>query len=310
MQVYPDLDVSGKAGSTSQGVFMGAVSALPTPSSLAGGVVFNTTDNKHYYSNGSAWSVLDIVAGKDSDGATFSTKYATKTELNNGLTGKQNTLTFDSAPTSGSTNPVTSGGVFSAINTVSEAVEDKMDKMTVDSVPTSGSNNLVTSGGVYTAINNSSGSSWEVLWEDSTGLSNISLSSSLRSTLMSYTMLKFELKGSTSVSSNKGNDSSSISIFGSMNTLKPTTASITASSTKYPHIYWVIGSIFTMRVNSSSYAPDGLMITAEKYSNTAGKDYSAGVYPDYIFVRELPYAASEILSEKTSHPIIRILGQK
>lgn len=31
------------------------------------------------------------------------------------LAGKQNTLTFDSSPTSGSTNPVTSGGVFSSL---------------------------------------------------------------------------------------------------------------------------------------------------------------------------------------------------
>ena len=33
-------------------------------------------------------------------------------------------------------------------------VDGKMDEMTVDSAPTSGSSNLVTSGGVYTAINN------------------------------------------------------------------------------------------------------------------------------------------------------------
>ena len=84
-------------------------------------------------------------ATNDGAGNKIVDTYATKTELNNGLSGKQNTLTFDSAPTSGSTNPVTSGGVFSAINTVSEAVEDKMDKMTVDSAPTSGSGNLVTS---------------------------------------------------------------------------------------------------------------------------------------------------------------------
>ena len=39
------------------------------------------------------------------------------------LSNKQNTLTFDSTPTSGSTNPVTSGGVYTALN-------EKVDKVT------------------------------------------------------------------------------------------------------------------------------------------------------------------------------------
>ena len=46
---------------------------------------------------------------------TFLTKlkstFATKTEVNQ----KQDKLTFDSTPTSGSTNPVTSGGVYDAL---------------------------------------------------------------------------------------------------------------------------------------------------------------------------------------------------
>ena len=37
--------------------------------------------------------------------------FATKTEVNQ----KQDKLTFDSTPTSGSTNPVTSGGVYDAL---------------------------------------------------------------------------------------------------------------------------------------------------------------------------------------------------
>ena len=36
-------------------------------------------------------------------------------EMNSALAGKQNTLTFDSTPTVGSTNPVTSGGIATAI---------------------------------------------------------------------------------------------------------------------------------------------------------------------------------------------------
>lgn len=38
------------------------------------------------------------------------------TEMNNALAGKQNTLTFDTTPTTGSTNPVTSGGIATAIS--------------------------------------------------------------------------------------------------------------------------------------------------------------------------------------------------
>lgn len=37
-------------------------------------------------------------------------------EMNTALAGKQNTLTFDTTPTTGSTNPVTSGGIATAIS--------------------------------------------------------------------------------------------------------------------------------------------------------------------------------------------------
>lgn len=58
---------------------------------------------------------------------------------------KQNTLTFDTEPTSESTNPVTSGGVHAAL-------ADKQDNLTFDAAPTSGSSNPVTSGGIHTAL--------------------------------------------------------------------------------------------------------------------------------------------------------------
>jgi hypothetical protein len=61
------------------------------------------------------------------------------------INGKQATLTFDSTPTSSSTNPVTSGGVYTALGT-------KQATLTFDSTPTSSSSNPVTSGGVYTAL--------------------------------------------------------------------------------------------------------------------------------------------------------------
>ena len=54
-------------------------------------------------------------------------------------------LTFDSTPTAGSTNPVTSGGVKTAL-------DGKQSTLTFDSTPTAGSTNPVTSGGVANAI--------------------------------------------------------------------------------------------------------------------------------------------------------------
>ena len=54
-------------------------------------------------------------------------------------------ITVDPAPTSGSTNAVSSGGVYTAL-------QGKQDTLTIDSTPASGSTNPVTSGGVYTAL--------------------------------------------------------------------------------------------------------------------------------------------------------------
>lgn len=65
--------------------------------------------------------------------------YATTTQLNSGLAGKQNTLTFDSTPTEGSMNPVTSGGIYSAFETaVSGMYKYKGSVATVQDLPSSG----------------------------------------------------------------------------------------------------------------------------------------------------------------------------
>lgn len=89
------------------------------------------------------------------------------------LAAKQDALTFDSAPTAGSTNPVTSGGVKAALDSKSNLVgqtislvingqEIEIEPSDVpnliralsnpDTTPTASSNNLVTSGGVKTAL--------------------------------------------------------------------------------------------------------------------------------------------------------------
>lgn len=59
--------------------------------------------------------------------------------------GKQNALTFDTAPTAGSTNPVTSGGVKAAL-------DDVQSGLVLDDTPTANSSNLVKSGGVKSAL--------------------------------------------------------------------------------------------------------------------------------------------------------------
>lgn len=57
----------------------------------------------------------------------------------------QRKLTFDNTPTAGSTNPVTSNGIKSAL-------DQKQGTLTFDSTPTASSTNPVTSGGVKTAV--------------------------------------------------------------------------------------------------------------------------------------------------------------
>ena len=95
------------------------------------------------------------------------------------VSGKQDRLTFDDAPLSGSTNPVTSGGIYNALQNVSvqtdavptqgsskavqsggvyTALQGKQNTLTFDSTPTQGSSNPVTSGGVFDAIQASGGS--------------------------------------------------------------------------------------------------------------------------------------------------------
>lgn len=65
------------------------------------------------------------------------------TALQSAMSGKQDKLTFDDAPTSGSSNPVTSNGIYEALSGAS---------IQTDAVPTAGSTKAVQSGGVYDAL--------------------------------------------------------------------------------------------------------------------------------------------------------------
>lgn len=52
----------------------------------------------------------------------------TKTEVDAALANKQNTLTFDDTPTQGSSNPVTSGGVYDAMSGAGMIVDDALSE--------------------------------------------------------------------------------------------------------------------------------------------------------------------------------------
>ena len=71
-------------------------------------------------------------------------KAITTTDISN-WNGKQNALTFDSTPTAGSNNPVTSAGIKAYVDNATPTI-------TMDDTPTSGSSNPVKSSGIYNAL--------------------------------------------------------------------------------------------------------------------------------------------------------------
>lgn len=95
--------------------------------------------------------------------------------LQTAMSGKQDKLTFDTTPINGSNNPVTSGGIYNALQSASvetdavptagstkpvqsggvyTALEGKQNNLTFDDTPTQYSDNPITSGGVYSALQN------------------------------------------------------------------------------------------------------------------------------------------------------------
>jgi hypothetical protein len=58
---------------------------------------------------------VEIASGGGGTWGTITGTLSNQTDLQNALNAKQNSLTFDSTPTNGSTNPVTSDGVFDAL---------------------------------------------------------------------------------------------------------------------------------------------------------------------------------------------------
>lgn len=101
--------------------------------------------------------------------------------LETAMSGKQDKLTFDTTPLSGSTNPVTSGGIYNALQSatvqtdavptegstkpvqsggVYTALQGKQNNLSFDNTPTAGSPNPVTSGGIYQALSEVDGDGW------------------------------------------------------------------------------------------------------------------------------------------------------
>lgn len=73
------------------------------------------------------------------------TEHQSLDSLTNAVEGKQDSLTFDTEPKPGSTNPVTSSGIYTAL-------AKKQDTLTITSTPTQGSTAVLTAGGAYTAL--------------------------------------------------------------------------------------------------------------------------------------------------------------
>lgn len=86
------------------------------------------------------------ISSDNVDDTDATNLFVTSTEKST-WTDKQDALTFDDAPTENSTNPVKSGGVYTALS-------GKQPTLTFDDTPTSGSSNPVKSGGVYSALGN------------------------------------------------------------------------------------------------------------------------------------------------------------
>ena len=119
---------------------------------------FFTVDDNVVYTlscSGSTWTNSSITLAQSSDLSSYLAKSggtmtgaltlsgaptsnleaATKKYVDDGLSGKQATLTFDSTPTASSTNPVTSGGVYSAIPTKTSDLNNDSGFITSSDIP-------------------------------------------------------------------------------------------------------------------------------------------------------------------------------
>ena len=132
-------------------------------------------------------NVTSLTGNVNTNATDIETLTGEMTNVKNTLNNKQNVLTFDTTPTAGSNNPVTSDGIKRAldnidvgnvqeqldaieqeqteqntkisdnkreIDTVKQSLSGKQNVLTFDATPTAGSQNPVTSDGIKKAIDN------------------------------------------------------------------------------------------------------------------------------------------------------------
>jgi len=95
---------------------------------------------KHYATKAAASASSLLVDAVPTDG---STNAVSSNGVFDALAGKQNTLTFDTVPTNGSTNPVESNGIFDAIATISSSPSGVRQTVQSASVDTTGYANFL-----------------------------------------------------------------------------------------------------------------------------------------------------------------------
>ena len=125
------------------------------PNDVPVNTIFRELDtNCSYYFTGESWVEIPSSGGGGGGSTDSYNDLENKPQINSvtlsgnkslANLGIQGELTFDNSPTEDSTNPVTSGGVYSAL-------ANKQDTLTIDSAPTESSTNPVESGGVYSAL--------------------------------------------------------------------------------------------------------------------------------------------------------------
>lgn len=125
--------------------------------------------------NGKITGSTKITVPTNTNQLTNGAGYQTASDVATAISGKQDTLTFDTAPTEDSTNPVTSGGVYTALagkvntetgkglseNDFTDALLTKLNgietgatKITVDSALSSTSTNPLQNKAINTALGN------------------------------------------------------------------------------------------------------------------------------------------------------------
>lgn len=131
------------------------------------GTLLNNGINTHNTSNTAHADIRETLSQKANSADVY-----TKSETDTLLGTKQNTLTFDDTPTAGSTNPVTSEGIKSAIDSaVSSVYKYKGSVATYNDLPSTG----LTVGDVYNVEDTGDNYAWDgTAWDKLSGIVDLS----------------------------------------------------------------------------------------------------------------------------------------